>query len=382
MMADLPEGFDLAALLAPISEEAPAGTDLREDSSPASLYYRLRDARAEARAAEREMDAPDPDRAGADTASLPPQWRTIRELGQEAIQGHSKDLEIAAWLTEALLRSDGLTGLAAGCRLMAGLVEGFWDGLFPLPDEEGIPTRVAPVGGLNGVSGEGTLTQPIRKLALFNRPNGEPFRFFEYEQSAELATIADAARKQQRLDAGVVPFETVAAEAAAAERLAGETGMPGFAALAAEAGEAMAAWQALSEALDRRAGADSPPTSRVRDLLEQFRTVVARFAPGEMTKTPAGAAPAEAGATPAAGAPATVSLAAGAASREEALRALGQIADFFRRTEPHSPLAYTLQEAVRRARMSWPELLEEIVPDQTARSAILTSLGIRPPPSQ
>jgi hypothetical protein len=32
--------------------------------------------------------------------------------------------------------------------------------------------------------------------------------------------------------------------------------------------------------------------------------------------------------------------------------------------------------------MSWPELLEEIVPDSAVRGAILTSLGIRPPPSE
>ena len=52
---NIPEGFDLAALLAPISEEAPAGSDLRTDYSPDSIYYRLRDARAEARAAERAV---------------------------------------------------------------------------------------------------------------------------------------------------------------------------------------------------------------------------------------------------------------------------------------------------------------------------------------
>src|SRR5205085_11255398 len=82
--------------------------------------------------------------------------------------------------------------------------------------------------------------------------------------------------------------------------------------------------------------------------------------------------------TPAAAAPRSQ----GINSREEALRALAQIADFFRRTEPHSPLAYTLQEAVRRGRMTWPELIAEIVPDITYRSAILSSLGIRPPPTE
>jgi type VI secretion system protein ImpA len=61
------------------------------------------------------------------------------------------------------------------------------------------------------------------------------------------------------------------------------------------------------------------------------------------------------------------------------LRELIRIADYFRRTEPQSPLAYTLDDAVRRGRMSWPELLAELVTDDSTRNAMLTSLGIRPP---
>src|SRR5689334_2502030 len=101
-MAEFPEGFDLDALLGPIPGDAPAGADLRADASPQSLYYRLRDARAEARAAERALEADDP------LSAPPPEWRTIRDLGVEALGGYTKDLEIAAWLTEALLRGDGL----------------------------------------------------------------------------------------------------------------------------------------------------------------------------------------------------------------------------------------------------------------------------------
>ena len=48
------------------------------------------------------------------------------------------------------MRSHGLAGLAAGAQLMAGLAERYWDGLFPLPDDYGMETRVAPVTGLNG----------------------------------------------------------------------------------------------------------------------------------------------------------------------------------------------------------------------------------------
>jgi type VI secretion system protein ImpA len=153
-----------------------------------------------------------------------------------------------------------------------------------------------------------------------------------------------------------------------------------------DVGAAAEAWQRLGRVFDERAGADGPPTSGIRDVLDQIRFAADRLAVPDQNVSEADMPGAETAASStsletdaaAAGAPATTGL----ASREEALRALAQIADYFRRTEPNSPLAYTLQEAVRRGRMSWPELLTEIVPDATARSAILSSLGIRPPPNE
>lgn len=66
-------------------------------------------------------------------------------------------------------------------------------------------------------------------------------------------------------------------------------------------------------------------------------------------------------------------------NREGALKQLEELSAWFRRTEPHSPLAYTLEEAVRRGRLTWPELLEELLTDKTVRDGLLVKLGIRPP---
>jgi type VI secretion system protein ImpA len=379
-MQEWPEGFDLAALLAPISSEAPAGSDLREEGSPDGLYFRLRDARREAGAAERAAEAPrdpaEPQPVDAAPVSSLAQWRIVRELAVEALAGQSKDLEIAAWLTEALLRSDGLLGLTAGSRLMTGLAEGFWDELFPQPDDEGIATRVAAVAALNGVGRDGTLIQPLRKLVLFERPtNGMPFCFYHYEQSADIAGVSDPGVRQERLDRGVLSFDVVETEAQT------ETARASLGALRKQVSAAAEAWQSLGRALDERAGADGPPTGRVLDLLEKVRVIADRFA-GPETAALEEAAPPVAKETAATLAPASTPAVGGLASREDALRALAQIAEFFRRTEPLSPISYTLQEAVRRSRMTWPELLEEVVPDQTSRSAILSSLGIRPPPNE
>ena len=350
-----------------------------------SLYFRLRDARREASAAERAADAPrgDSDPKPLDVAPVSPilQWRTVRELATEALTARSKDVEIAAWLTEALLRDAGLVGLTAGFRLLAGLAENFWDDFFPQPDEDGIATRIAPVAVLNGEGREGTLIQPLRKLVLFERPqDNSPLYFWQYELSANIAASGNPEQRQALYEARrLPPFEAIENEAGMVHARLAE--------LRRDVGAAAEAWQKLGRVFDERAGADGPPTSSVRDVLEKIRFAADRLAvpdqnvaeadmPDVETLAPSASPEGTDGA--AAGAPATTGLAA----REEALRALAQIADYFRRTEPNSPLAYTLQEAVRRARMTWPELLSEIVPDATARSAILSSLGIRPPPTE
>ena len=126
-MADLPEGFDLEALLAPIPGDAPQGIDIREDFSATSPYNRLRDARSEARDAERLRDARPDANDGGQNAGDPnirdpgPLWRTVREVAIKTLAETAKDLEVAAWMTEAVVRSHGLLGLTFGARTHGGL---------------------------------------------------------------------------------------------------------------------------------------------------------------------------------------------------------------------------------------------------------------------
>ena len=375
-MVDLPDGFDLDALLAPIPGDAPQGADIREDFSSQSPYNRLRDARSEARDAEKLQDAGDPD--ARDPA---PFWRSVRELALKTLAETAKDLEVAAWLTEAYVRSHGMPGLAAGAQLIHGLADRYWDDVFPLPDDYGVETRVAPVTGLNGRDGNGSLIQPLHKLPLFTRGDGTAIALYQYQSSAQLPTL-DAERRKQRLEAGAIPFEDL-------EKEARSTGARTLTRLRDDTRAALQAWEAMAAILDAKASEDPPSTSHVRDLLRTILDIAQRYAPED----PAAAAEVGAAAVGGDGSGAMVAMsgagvmlpglaaAQGAVvSREDALRALENIAAYFRKTEPHSPLSYTLDEAVRRGRLSWPALLEEIVADRDSRNTILTSLGIRPPP--
>ncbi len=354
--------MDLDALLAPLETGGNgAGTDLRVDFSSSSPYQRLRDARAAARAEERARDA-EGDSEGIEAVG----WREVLSVGQKSLATHSKDFEIAAWLTEALVRIHGLQGLTAGAQLLTGLCENFWEAGFPQPDEDGMEARSSPIGGLSGGGADGTIMQPLRRLPLFRRADGVGMGVYQWDQAEQISTMDDKRRKA-RYAAGAPEVKTLQAEARLDQAFLIGRGRQTLA--------AMEAWAKLDKALEARLGVDAPSMRKVTELLERMLKIITSLG-GVVTETAEEASldtvPDGAGGTVAGGgAPGAL------VSRESALRELDRIAEYFRRTEPHSPLAYTLEEAVRRGRMSLSELLAEVLPDAAARNSMLLRLGIR-----
>lgn len=371
-----PPVVDLEALLAPISEDAPAGSDPRADSSPSSLYYRVKDARTAARAAERASLDP--------TGPSPDEWDTVAEAGEELLASYAKDLEIAAWMTEALVRRDGFPGLRDGLKVLHGLAETYWGGSFPELDEDGVEGKLTAVAGLSGAGATGTLIQPVRLIPLTHGAIAS-YSLWHYDQAVELDKLTDPARKAARIDDGAVAMDAFTASV-------NETPPQHFRELLQAVEECLEALAAMSKAFDAVAGMDSPSISALRDLLEQVKGALRHFAADKLAAAAAlaetaaalGEAPGEAvagggegGAVASAGATVTVRRIEGYATRDEALAELTRIAAYFRKTEPHSPLSYTIEDAVRRARMSLPELLMELAEDPLHIKRILLAAGIR-----
>ncbi len=358
--------FDTEALLRPIREGAPAGDNLRDDPSPASVYYRIKDARNTARSLERAAQmSDDPERAPA------ADWGPVLELAPRVLAESSKDLEVAAWLIEAQARENGFAGLRQGFELVRRLLEACWDGLHPLPDEEGMATRVAPLAGLNGDEAEGTLIVPIGMVPLLHAEHGALSAWL-YRSAREIAAIADPELKQRRIDAGGATLERFHAAVAAANP----------AELFARRDEVelcLREFEALSRTLDERCGKAAPPTSNIRQTLQDVLDCL-----GYLTKDLA--RPEQNGALSGgdAGQSAGPSRSAGGgipgviATRQDALEALRLARDYFRKSEPHSPVSYVIDQAIRWSQMPLHLLVGELIPDPSALASFQLRTGVPP----
>ncbi len=356
-----PEVLDFEKLLAPIAGEKATGGDPRANSSPTSPYYAIKDARSAARAAERQllMD----EQSGAN-----PDWRPVLQHGLKALSTEAKDLEIAAYVVEALVRLQGFPGLRDGFRLIRELVEKYWDDLYPLPDEEGIETRIAPLTGLNGEGAEGTLISPINNVPLTEGGSTGPFAQLHYQQAGAIAQLADEEAREKRIAQGQVSMDVF-------ERAVSETPGPFFVNLVEDLNHCQEEFAKATAVLDEKCGAKAPPTSDIRAALTACLDTVQSVARDKLAAAePSAEGEAEAGA---AGDGAPSGPAGPIKSREDAFRSLLKVADFFRRTEPHTPVSYALEQAVRWGRMTLPELMAELLPDDSARKDYFKQVGIR-----
>lgn len=361
--------LDFTSLLAPISIENPAGIDLRLDSSPLSNYQTIKTARYAARDAEKNNLYRE------SNGEADEHWRKILSLAPALLIRESKDLEVATWLTEALIRRNGFQGMRDAFLLIEGLIENFWDNLYPMPDEEdGIETRISPLAGLNGTANEGVLIAPIRRVPLTEGYSPGPFAYWQYQQAVELERITND-------DARISKAEKLGFTLADIERAVEDSTQAFIMDQFDDINEIINCSKRVEKLLDQLCGSEHSPSMRaIVSALEECRAALNHIA---KHKLPVEAVPdftIEEVADPANSSsvkPASSSTSNALVSREAAFKQLLDIAKFFRTTEPHSPVSYALEKAVKWGNMPLDELIVELIPDSSSRKHFSELTGVK-----
>ncbi|HET9409543.1 MAG TPA: type VI secretion system protein TssA [Candidatus Sulfotelmatobacter sp.] len=330
-------------LLKPIEGANPSGTNLRYDP----VFDKIKEAR-------REEDQPPPgmterDRKVADNP-------LVIKLATDLLTNKTKDLQVAAWLTEAMLKQKGFAGLKDGLALCNGLVEKFWDTLYPEIEDGDAQSRGAPLGFI-GLK----LDIPLKLVPAVEKAR---YGILDYQQSRDVgyddqAKSDDAKKKRaQAIKEGKVAPEDF-------DKAFEETPKKFYAQAEQDLDAGLQNLALLKKTCDAKFGEDGPSFGPLQTALELTRHTIHGFLQKKREKEPdpvevvPAVATSEAGSEGAAaesGLPAASVLVSLASSSEppdrvEAVRKVAEAAAFLRKREPKSPASYLMLRGLR-----WGEL--------------------------
>ncbi len=329
-------------LLQPISGDQPCGPDLSNDPRFDELESLLR-------------GKPEVDIGAIKKPAEPPDWAELERKCIDFLDG-SKHLRVAVILCCSLLRTGGVAGFRDGLQVLRGLLERYWGTLHPLldPADNNDPTYrlnilsalTAPRGGFR--MGWLTIVDCLYTAPVC-RPKGAPPVTFDQLQAAKLkAAGAEAAP----------PADTPTLEALGA-------------ALRSASPEVGANHQALAEALEALKGIDQFLTStlsagqsmsfeELQNTLQAMLAGLKDYLPGA-AKVEATTSTEPAGRSRSGGAePSTITVTGPIRSRDDVVRALDSICQYYAQIEPGSPVPLILRRAQKLAKMNFVETMKEL----------------------
>jgi type VI secretion system protein ImpA len=333
--------WDGQALLQPISPDQPCGVN-PDDSIALSALDALR-LFGQSRSPEAP---PDPEGEEKELSKARPalEWDRIRSDALDALD-KSKDLRLLAYLGTALLRTDGLPAFASTLTTASQWLESYWPQVYPALDEDAIARRNA----LNCFADPMAVVDRVWRLPLVtSRQHGR----------YGLRDI-DIARGQ----AAPGPLEAKPDDAAIAAAF-GELSTEELTALDSSVSAGSAALTSIDAKMRSEGGPDVAPD--FGPLVTQFAKL-SRFLREQLAQRAA-----LSGDGDAASADGQTGFRGGVInSRQDAIRALDAVAEYFRRSEPSSPIPLFVDRAKRLVAKDFLEVLADIAPDalSVARSA-------------
>lgn len=307
-------------------------------------------------------------------------WHEVIRICEDILGNKSKDLRATCWLIEARSKISGLPGLADGYMLLGQLCESFWDDIHPQPEDGDMEQRTGVLDWLANQT-----PRLLREVALTHSARGN-FSLVDHES-------ARATAKQIERNPGLADEITRNANVSLDifDAAVKETPKAWFADSLRNTQYLRDAIKRVQTLLDARMGEFSPAFGQTFDVLDDLDHFFQRHAGSGMKPAHE---PSEGGQVPVISGQPGMTLPerreptiGGASeghpgpicSREQAIRQLQDIAAFFRRTEPHSPVAYLAEKAAKWGTMPLHEWLRTVVKDDSALLRMEELLGVEAP---
>jgi type VI secretion system protein ImpA len=329
--------IDLEALLAPISDEAPSGSDLEYDPEFTELETAAR-GKSEQQFGDTVIAAEEPD------------WRDVSARA-EALLARSKDLRVAILAARAATHMHEVVGLASGLELIKELTTRYWDTLHPDLDHEDGDDPTMRLNALGPLADPESFLRDVRSTYLVASPQ-------HGRVSLRDLLVADG-----KLPAGPEGAMSAVQIGGIVQAIAAENPEPLQASLAC-----LAHAKALESFLGEKGVLTQAPD--LRPLIDMLQAAAAVSAVALHVDDGAGAegeesAPGEGGRARVPGQIQT---------REDAIRVLENVCKFIEQSEPSNPAPLLIRRAQRLMSRNFMEIIQDLAPESLGQIQKLAGL--------
>jgi type VI secretion system protein ImpA len=344
--------IDVEGLLGGVATDAPCGEDLEYDP----VFVRME---------ELAQGTPERQYGGTVIPAEPPDWVGVKKSALE-LWSRTRDLRVAVYLARALLQTDRLPGFAEGLALVEGLAERFWDTVYPQLDPEDDYDPTLRVNTIVALCDSETTLRALRETPLVSSRSLGQFSLRDVEIAAGLLTPVVTDQQEE------LPTQTKingAFQDASLEEL--QTTVAAVA-------EAVGRVERIEAVLTERVGVtQAPDMSALGGVLKEIRRVLVeqlrRLGASVAEEVPV--AEAVDAVLPAGATTAGQRLVVGEiTSREDVLRMLDRICDYFNRYEPSSPVPFLLKRARKLVSKDFMEILRDLAPGGTEQADLIFGL--------
>ncbi|RMU64046.1 Type VI secretion system protein ImpA-1 [Pseudomonas syringae pv. syringae] len=304
-------------------------------------------------------------------------WEQTITLAAQGLAEQSKDLMLVAWLSEALAHKYHFVGITFGLTVAERILQTFWDDLYPSL-EDGVEERAARLAWLKT-----TLTEVVGGLPI---TQGQNFGLLRYDESRHVENLAlqNPKAMQSAVEEGKINAEIF-------QRSVVLTDSDHLRLKASEIAASLYACQQLQATADTLFGRDAPSLVTLSDILQRAGQLTekllkdrgielspapaaAQAAPEKVVDQPAGAVMTQASQDSA-----SAPLRTTPTTRDEAFTMLAGIAQFFKNTEPQSPVPYLIERAIKWGNMPLEGWLNDVIKDSNVVDSIRDVLGTKEP---
>jgi type VI secretion system protein ImpA len=255
--------IDMESILVPIPGDNPAGEDIRYTAT----YEELK----EARRADDPLDRGDWQRDIKTT-----DWNKIIALASEVLSNRTKDLQIAAFLVEALTHTEGFAGVATGLNIITGFLQEFWEHLYPRIEEGDLEYRIGPLEFLNE-----KLWLPIKLIPVTDRtPSG--YSWMKWQESRQVGAEKDTRNQNGDVDETRrrAREDLIAEGKLTAEEFDNAVALSSkafYQTLAENVTTCIEAFKRLDETVDEKFGKEAPRLTELKTSLEDCALLISKI---------------------------------------------------------------------------------------------------------